>query len=245
MAHRLQQLYNEVLRQFDQVYISSIIARSRNSQASGQFSQPAPPQAQPRQPTEADYQALLASITSEPLLTNVQMMCIIPRFSHTSGAELEAHHVPPHVIAFVEQHRVHLQRAILDNGFRSDFKPVRSEPLDNHTQVNHASPIIHQMSFGGLQYSNLQLQQLQRQGPVQGLGKPSALPPAQLFYSGPPVPPPTSPVSTKPAAMNGVPSGLILTQSTGAVPLRRPTQEDLINAKRRVDEMKREAFSCG
>jgi hypothetical protein len=225
MAHRLQQLYNEVLRQFDQVYISSIIARSRNSQASGQFSQPAPPQAQPRQPTEADYQALLASITSEPLLTNVQMMCIIPRFSHTSGAELEAHHVPPHVIAFLEQHRVHFQR--------SDFKPIRSEPLNNHTQVNHASPIIHQMSFGGLQYSNLQLQQSQRQGPVQGLGKPSALPPAQLFYSGPP---PTSPVSTKPAAMNGVPSGLIV---------RRPTQEDFINAKRRVDEMKREAFSCG
>ena len=237
MAHRLQQLYNEVLRQFDQVYISSIVARSRNlnSRALGQFSQPAPPQAQPRQPTEADYQALLASITSEPLLTNVQMMCILSRFSHTSGAELEAHHVPPHVIAFLEQHRVHFQR--------SDFKSIRSEPLDNHTQVNHASPIIHQMSFGGLQHSNLQLQQSQQQGSVQGLGKPSALPPAQLLYSGPPVPPPTSPVSTKPAAMNGVPSGLILTQSTGAV--RRPTQEDLINAKRRVDEMKREAFSCG
>ena len=205
---------------------------------------PQPPQAQaqaqPHQPTEQDYQALLASTTSESSVMNTEAMGILPRFSHTSGAELEAHHVPQHVIAFVEQHRVHLQRAILDNGPRSDFKPVRSETLDNHT---HMSPIIYQMSFGGRQYSNPQLQQLQRQGPVQELGKPSALPPAQLFYSGPPVSPPTSPVSTKTAAMNGVPSGLTLTQSTGAV--RHPTQEDLINARRRVDDMKRVAFSCG
>ena len=165
---------------------------------------------------------------------------MISRFSHTSSAELEAHHVPPHVIEFVEQHRVPSQRAILDNALRSDFKPVRSEPLDNHT---HMSPIVYQMSFAGRQYSNPQLQQLQRQGQVQELGKPSALPPAPLFDSGPPVPPPTSPVSTKPAAVNGVPSGFTLTQSTGAV--RHPTEEDLINARRRVDDMKRVAFSCG
>ena len=30
-------------------------------------------------------------------------MSILPRFSHTSGAELEAHHVPQHIITFVEQ----------------------------------------------------------------------------------------------------------------------------------------------
>jgi len=51
-------------------------------------------------------------------------------------------------------------------------------------------------------------------------------------------------VSMNPTATNGVISGLILTQSTGAVHIRRPTQEELINAKRRVDEKRRVAFSC-
>ena len=41
-------------------------------------------------------------------------MSILPRFSHTSGADLEAHRVPQHVIAFVEQNRKQLQRAAQD-----------------------------------------------------------------------------------------------------------------------------------
>ena len=113
IANRLQQLYNDVLRHFDQVYISSIIARLRISQSS--LPQPPQPQVQPHQPTEADYQALLGSITSESsVLKNPEAMIIIPRFSHTSGAELEAHHVPPNVIAFVEQNREQLQRGWQD-----------------------------------------------------------------------------------------------------------------------------------
>jgi hypothetical protein len=150
IAQRLQQLYNDVLRQFDQVYISSIVARLRSSQASSQLSPQ--PQAQPHQTTEADYQAPLASITSETSVMNTETMSILPRFSHTSGAELEAHHVPQ----------------------------------------NHAMP-----------------------------------------------------VSMNPAAMNGVRSSSIFTQSPSVSQIRCPTQEDLAGAKRWIEEKKRMAFNSG
>jgi hypothetical protein len=42
----------------------------------------------------------------------------LPRFLHTSGTELEAHRVPPHIVSFVGQHRDHLQLTAQDqNGF--------------------------------------------------------------------------------------------------------------------------------
>ena len=108
VGQRLQQLYNVVLRQFDQAYISSIVARIRAA------SQAPQPQAQPHQPTEADYQALLASISSESPALTPEAMSILPRFSHASVANLEAHRIPQHVIAFIEQNRVTLQRAAQD-----------------------------------------------------------------------------------------------------------------------------------
>jgi hypothetical protein len=49
----------------------------------------------------------------------------------------------------------------------------------------------------------------------------------------------------KPAAMNGVTSASILTQSASAMQIRRPTQEEVIAAKRYVDERKRITFSGG
>ncbi|KAF8274792.1 hypothetical protein EI94DRAFT_1561254, partial [Lactarius quietus] len=100
IAHRLQQLYNDALRHFEQAYISN---------------------AQPHQPTDADYQALLANIPQDGSAMPPNAMGILPRFSHTSGADLEAHRVPPHIVAFVEQHRDHLRRAAQDQnnyGFR-------------------------------------------------------------------------------------------------------------------------------
>ena len=72
---------------------------------------------------------------------NTETMSILPRFSHTSCAELEAHHVPQHVITFVEQNREHLQRAAQDqNGFRPGLtsKPITNAQLDNRTQVDYA-----------------------------------------------------------------------------------------------------------
>jgi hypothetical protein len=279
IAQRLQQLYNDVLRHFDQAYVSSIIARLRNSQASGQLPpQPPQPQAQPHQPTEADYQALLASITSETSVTNTETMSILPRFSHTSGAELEAHHVPQHVTTFVEQNREHLQRAAQDqNGFRAGLTSTKNAPLDNRTQVNHAPALQALARPQQFIPGHQQPQQLQRQGLVQGPGKSITLQSPQLFNnSGPLVPPSTAqtmnassmqsmgaqipgsnsssgvqnqggtvPVSMNPAAMNSVTSSSILTQPASTMQVRRLNQEDLVVAKRWIDERKRMAFSSG
>ncbi|KAH9178374.1 hypothetical protein EDB89DRAFT_1170790 [Lactarius sanguifluus] len=74
----------------------------------------------PHPATDADYQALLANIPSSASALTATVMSILPRFSHTSGAELEGHRVPPHIVAFLEQHRDNLQRAAQDqNVFRA------------------------------------------------------------------------------------------------------------------------------
>ena len=188
---RLQQFYSEVLRHFDQVYISSIVARLR-TQALGQLPQPPQPQAQPHHPTDADYQALLASITSETSVINTETMSILQRFSHTSGAELEAHHVPQHVITFVEQNREHLQQAAQDqNGFCAGLTSTKNTPVDNRTQVNHAPALQALARPQQFIPGHQQPQQLQRQGLAQGPGKPNTLQSAQLFNNGPHVPPST------------------------------------------------------
>jgi hypothetical protein len=62
---------------------------------------------------------------------NTETMSILPRFAYASGAELEVHHVPQHVITFVEQNRGPLQRAVQDqNGFRAGLVSTGSVPLN-------------------------------------------------------------------------------------------------------------------
>ena len=251
VAHRLQRLYNDVLREFDEGYISDITARSRSSQESGKLPlQPPQPQVLPHQPTEADYQALLGSITSKSSAMNSEAMSILPRFAYATGADLEARHVPPYIIAFVEQNREYLQRAARDQiRFRASLTSVKSEALDSPTRANHVSPL-----------QTMAPQQLQRPSLFRGSGKPSTLQPAQVFVTDRPFFPlsTVSPsmsaqitdsnssglqggsmsVSVNPTAMNGVTSG-----SQPAI--RRPTSEELIKAKRLVDGKKRMAFSRG
>jgi len=245
VAHRLQQLYNAVLRQFDQAYISSIVARIR---ASSQIVSQAPqPQAQPHQPTEADYQALLASISSESPAITPEAMSILPRFSHAPGADLEAHRVPQHVIGFIEQNREQLQRAAQDqSGFRAGIPSTKNASLDHRAQVNEVSGLQTMAWFNPLQ-------------------------PGQLF--NPPMRPPTAQstnasnmsmgaqmatsssgaqnqggvmsVPMNPAGVNGIASGSVLPQPAGSMQMRTPTQDDVMNAKRWVDEQKKVAFSRG
>jgi hypothetical protein len=204
---------------------------------------------------------------------NTETMSILPRFSHTSGAELEAHHVPQHVITFVEQNREHLQRAAQDqNGFRAGLTSTKNPPLDNRTPVNHAPALQALARPQQFIPGHQQPQQMQRQGGlVQGTGKPNGLQSAQLFNSGPLVPSSTAQtmnapgmqsmgtpipgsnsssgvqnqggtVAMSPAAMNGVTSGSTLTQPGPSMQVRR---EDLVAAKRWIDERKRMAFSSG
>lgn len=70
---------------------------------------------------------------------NTETMSILPRFSHTSGAEVEASRVPQHVITFVVQNREHSQRAAQEkNKFRAGLTSTKNAPLDNRSQINHA-----------------------------------------------------------------------------------------------------------
>jgi hypothetical protein len=154
-------------------------------------------------------------------------MSILPRFAHASGSDLEAHHIPQHVIAFVEQNRENLHRAAQDlNGFRAGL-----------TSTNPG----HQ-----------QLQQLERQALVQGQGKSNSLQPGQLLGAQ------TSSSSggaqnqgrvmfipMNAAGVNGVISRSVLPQSADVMQIRKPTQEEVMAAKRWVDEQKKMAFSRG
>ena len=275
IAQRLQQLYNDVLRHFDQVYINSIVARLRNSHASVQLLPPPPQQhAQPRQPTDADYQALLASITSETSVMNTETMSILSRVSHTPSSELRTHHVPEHVISFVEQNREHLQRAAQDqSGFRAGVTSTKNAPLDNRTQINYVRALQGSTRPQQLIPGHQQPQQLQRQGLVQAPGKPNTLQSAQLFNSGPLVPPSTaqtmnaSSMQSMGPQIPGFNSSSGVQNQGGTVPVSMsptamdgvtsgsiPTQpastmqvrlEDLAPAKRWVEERKRMAFSSG
>ena len=102
VAHRLQQLYQDSLRHFDQVYISSsAVLRSRNQADPVIVNTPEPPQQQATelppqpQPTEkADHQTLLAHVPSESALG-----------------------VPQHAIAFVEQNAQPVNLAQLNPTF--------------------------------------------------------------------------------------------------------------------------------
>jgi hypothetical protein len=271
IAQRLQQLYGDALRQFDQAYIATI-NRLRNSQGLGSGpSQPPQPQTQLHQPTDADYQALLA-ITSESSFMTPQAMSILPRFAHTSGAELEAHHVPQHVIVFVEQNRDHLQRTAQDqNGFRTGLTSTRVPQPDNRSQFNQPSALQ-----GMPRPPQLPLQQLQRQS-IAPQGNSNTLQPTQLFNNGvgqlvrpstaQPMNAPSIPTigtqigagsngmpqgqgagmsaSLNQSGMNTLTSNALLTQSAGPVPLRRPTREEIVYAQRWIEDQKRAAFSRG
>ena len=228
-------------------------------------------------PTDADYQALLASIPSDSSVMTAEATRMLPRFWQTPGADLEAHRVPSHIVAFVEQHRDNLQRAAQDqNGFRAGLTSTKNLPLDNRVQINQAS------AFQGMARPPPQLipnhtqLQLSRQALAQAQGKPNTSQPTQLINNGVGLlaRPPTaqsmgassmSSMGTQitgagsnggaqsqsgsmsapltQGGMNGVGSSSILTQSAGAVPIRRPTAEEVNSAKRWVEEQRRTAFN--
>lgn len=146
VAHRLQQLYQDTLRHFDQSYIgrSASVIQSRNLQTSSDHALPQALQ-QPTelpQAMESDYQALLAaiSISRESSGLPVEAMSLLPRFANTSGAALEANGVPRNTIAFVEQNREHLQCAAQDqNRFRAGLLGATPENVQPRV-LNLAQP---------------------------------------------------------------------------------------------------------
>jgi len=209
-------------------------------------------QAQLHQPTEVDYQALLASIPLESSLVTSKARSILTPFWHTPYAELEAHRVPQY------------------------FTSTKNTPLDNRTQVDQGSTLQTKARPPQLIPGRQQPQQLQRQALVQGQRKSNPLQLGQLFSTavGPPIRPSTAQsanessissmgaqiitssggaqnqgramtVPINPASVNSVPSSSVLPQSAGPMQIWRPTVEEVMTAKRWVDEQKKVAFSRG
>jgi len=116
-------LYNDLLRHFDQAINHHGIASVKFAG----FVDPPSTDATTthhNHPTEARLSALLVAVTfPNPLTLNSDAMSILPRFSHTSGADLESNRVPPPVIALREQTRstLHLLHS-LRLSHRSDSK---------------------------------------------------------------------------------------------------------------------------
>ena len=251
VAHQLQQLYNDVLRQFDQAYISSIVRRMKASSQMDPL---------PYQPTEADYQALLASISPESPIMTPETMSILPRFSDACVAELAANRVPEHIIAFVEQNRGHLKRAAQDqNGYRAGLITTRNTTFDNRTQVNQGSALP-TMACPPPRYQ--EYRSLQPQTMVQGTivyphFQPSIAQPmdvSNVLLRGAQIRTSSGEAQNQggvmskpmnPDGVNSVTSGPIIYHSAGPIQIRKPTPEEVIAAKRWVDEQKKIAFSRG
>jgi len=249
VAHRLQQLYNDVLRQFDQAYISSVVHRMKASS-----------QMDPRsyQTTVVDYQALLASIPPESSIMTPETMSILPRFSDACVAELAANRVPEHIIAFVEHNRGHLKRAAQDlNGYRAGLIATRNTTFKNRTQVNQLSALP-TMACPPLGYQ--ELRSLQSQTMVQWtmayphVQSSRAQPISDIPLKGAQIRTSSGEaqnqggVMSKPMEPGGVDSATsspIIYHSAGPIQIRKPTPEEVIVAKRWVDEQKKIAFSRG
>ena len=251
VARGLQQLYNDILRQFDQAYISSVVHRMEAP------SQVAP---QPYQPTEADYQALLATISPESPIMTPETMRILPRFSDACVAELAANRVPQHIIAFVEQNRGHLKRAAQDQiGYLAGLITTKNTTFDHRAQVNQGSALP---TMARLPSAYQEYQSLQRQPVVPGT---TVFPHVQSSMARPmdisDIPLRGAQISTSsgeaqnqggvmfepinPEGMNSVTSGPVIYHSAGPIQIRKPTPEQVIVAKRWVDKQKKIAFSRG
>jgi hypothetical protein len=147
VAHQLHQLYQDTLRHFDQAYSRDVVGQSGNLHTPSQV----PPQPSQRheyqslvyQPTEADYRALLAIATSELSVMAPKTMSVLPRFCDVSGAELEAHHAPEHVIAYIEDNREHLKWLAQDPRFRTAFTPTESPQLVHQNLLNGVQATVH------------------------------------------------------------------------------------------------------
>jgi hypothetical protein len=151
VAHQLHQLYQDTLRHFDQAYSHGIINQREYLHTTGQRPPSAQPQALQRhyrlpayQPTEADYQALLATIAaseSSSVLTFEEAKNDLLRFCDVSAAELEAHRVPQHVIAHVEHNREYLKWLAQNRGFCTSFTPVGSPQFVDQNMFNGVQAI--------------------------------------------------------------------------------------------------------
>ena len=165
------------LKQSDRVISISLIVTSTLLEKLSSIGSPfSELQELPHQLTDADYQALLVSISQGSSSMISEVMSIQPRFSHTSGANLEAYCVSSHT---VEQHRDHFPHAAQhQDRFRAGLTSTKNLPLDYHGQINQA-PTFQGHIPPQLMPNHTQLN-LSWQALAQRQGKPNTLQPTQL-----------------------------------------------------------------
>ena len=82
------------------------------------------------QPTEANYESLLANVISDLSLLTAEVMSTLPQFRSKSCVEFEAHHVLQRVIESVVQNRTYWQvsfRVIIDPSLQSIQDPLQRQ----------------------------------------------------------------------------------------------------------------------
>ena len=179
-------------------------------------------------------------------------MSILARFSHTSGVDLKAHHVPRHIISFVKQNREHLRRAAEDRygsvlvshpprtrhsiiAFRSTMRPLFKQWLDHNSlflATCSCKPRNHRVSFhsvGPLVPSSMARSITESSIPSMGAQIIGSNPNGRVSNQGG-----AMSVSVNPPAMKGVTFGSFPTQFAGAMQIWCPNQEEIIPAKRWV-----------
>lgn len=153
VAHQLHQLYQDTLRHFDQAYSRGFIDQPEHLHTMGQRFSPAQPQDrhyQPLacQPTEADYQALLTTIVASESssVMSEEEKNVLLRFYDVSTAELEAHRIPQHVIAYIERNREYLKWLAQSTRICTNFTPIGS-PQFAHQNLFHGVQALHRPSL--------------------------------------------------------------------------------------------------
>jgi hypothetical protein len=190
------------------------------------------------------------------------MMGILARFSDACVAELAAHGVPRHIVAFIEQNRGKLKRAAQDQDDYLAGLIAKKTTFYNRTQVNQSSALPTMaclpQSISGYQ----EHQTSQRQTTIQG----TIIHPHIQSSTAQPmnvsnVPLRGAQIGTfsgeaqnhggvmsapmDPDGVNSVTSSPFIHHSVGPMQMRKPTPEELIVAKRWVDEQKETVFSRG
>lgn len=117
VAQHLAHVYKEYLSGFDAVYISSVLESRRNMhQAQLSGAQGGPSQHSQTGPVNRS-------------ILNANQMQLVLGYANQSAADLRAQGVQEKIVQFVEAHRAHLQRTIIEQGFfRGQLRPNMGQP---------------------------------------------------------------------------------------------------------------------
>jgi hypothetical protein len=187
------------------------------------------PQLQAHQPTEVNYQAHLASIPSESSLmtskyfTSTKQMPLDNRTQVDQGSTFQAMAQPPQLIPGHQQPQQSQRQALVQGQRKSTL--LQSGQLFSTAVGPPILPSTAQ-SANESSISSMGAQINTSGGGAQNQGRAMIVP-------------------MNPASVNSVSSSSVIPQSAGPMQIWKPTVEEVMTAKRWVDEQKKVAFSRG